>query len=166
MILSMSGQAMLFLTTVVIGLGAGLFYDLFRILRLYIKHRAIVIHAEDLIYWLAVAAVTFYIFLNRHYGEIRGFCFVGVGLGMVIYFTVLSGFFLRAACRLINLLLKIINRVIRILTAPLRAFYRLMRKPLRYLKEVIKKVLQNIGNYVKIKMLSFRRDMRIILKKV
>ena len=166
----MSGQAKLFLMTVVIGMGAGLFYDLFRILRIYIKHRNIVTHAEDLIYWLVVAGFTFYIFLNKHYGEIRGFCFAGVGLGMILYFAALSGFFLRGACYLINFLLKILNRVYMLLTAPLRALFRLIRRligrPLGFLKNAGKKVLQNIGNYVKMKISSLKRDMRIILKKI
>jgi spore cortex biosynthesis protein YabQ len=162
----MSGQARLFLLTVGIGLCSGLFYDLFRILRLYIKHNDIITHIEDLLFWLLVAAVTFYIFLNKHYGEIRGFCFLGAGLGMVLWFTAASRFFLRGACAVVNFVLKLLHRVFMLIAMPVKALARLLKGPYEFIRGRVKKALQNIRNYTRIKMILLKRDINIMFKKV
>ena len=166
MILSLSGQALIFLQTVCIGLCAGLLYEIFRILRLYIHHTNIVIHTQDLLYWLFIAGGMFYIFLNQHYGEIRGFCFLGVAIGMTFYFALFSRLVQRSACFVINLILKAVKRILSILAIPIKALYRLVERPLNLFKIFIKNVLQNIKNYVRMKLRLLKRDLTVILKKI
>ena len=169
----MSGQAAIFVQTIIIGLCAGLFYDVFRVMRLYIRHTNMVIHAQDIFFWLCMATAVFYIFLNRHYGEIRAFCFIGLALGMLLYFAALSALFTRGACAVINFIIKVIKWIFNLLSIPFKALYNLLKRPAAFIKSKIikffvylKKVLQNIKNYVKIKMLLLKKDIRIMLKKI
>ena len=166
MILSMSAQAVFFLHTVLIGVFAGLFYDCFRLLRIYVKHSDFVIHAEDLIYWAVVTIFAFYFLLNRYYGEIRGFCFIGHGLGMVLYFAWPSKFFLRVSRIVIDFLCRILNAVFDYLTYPVKIIIKFLKKPAEKVCIFVKKQLQNCKNYVRIKAIHFKRDLTIILKKV
>jgi spore cortex biosynthesis protein YabQ len=75
MILSMSGQAWLFLSTVLAGAVIGLFFDVFRILRRTVPFLAkpVAVQFEDLFFWLLVTGATFYFMLNQNFGEIRLF---------------------------------------------------------------------------------------------
>ena len=169
----MSGQALIFMQTICIGLAAGLFYDTFRVTRLYIRHTNMVIHVQDFFYWLFLAGVVFYIFLNRHYGEIRAFCFLGVALGMILHFALLSALFLRGACMILNFIIKAVKWVIKLLVIPLKAFAALFKRPLAFMKAkivkfciYIKKVLQNIKNCVRMKISLVKRDISIMRKKI
>ena len=177
MILTMWGQAHLFLITVGIGLGAGLLYDMFRLLRKYIKHSNIMTHVEDLVFWLIVAGVKFYIFLNYYRGEIQVFFFLGVGIGMILYFGLFSRIFLKGAQLLVDFLIYALNRIYRILTAPFRALARLILRPIRFLFaklgaaiiaacKKLKKMFHIIRTYVKIKFRLAKRNAGIILKKI
>ena len=162
----MSGQAAIFIQTICIGLCAGAVYDIFRLLRIYIAHSNAVIHIQDFLYWLFVAVSMFYIFLNHHYGEIRWFCFLGVAVGMALYFALLSVFIMRISKIIINLFLKIMQRICRILGIPVKLLYKLLEPFVNSLFIFLKKVLQNIKNYARIRILLFQRDISVLLKKL
>ena len=52
MILSLHAQAQLFLLTVLLGGGMGLFYDGLRVFRHALRHNAFWVQAEDGLFWL------------------------------------------------------------------------------------------------------------------
>ena len=153
MILSMSGQVGVFLETITIGVFSGLFYDLFRVFRRYIKHSEFVVHAQDLLYWLIAAAFMFFVILNRYNGQIRVYFFIGFGLGMMFYFQVFSRFITYGLCFVINLILKILEKIFFILFAPIKFIYKRL-----------KKLLQKITNYVKIKPCQMKIFQKVKLK--
>jgi len=148
MILSMSGQAWLFLTTVAAGFIIGLVYDIFRILRKAFRHRQWAVQLEDILFWVAGALLMFYFMLQSNYGEIRFFTIMGAALGMVIYFCSLSLVVMRVASAVID----IIRRVLRFLFAP---FAPPLRKFTRFLKR---------GSAAKIR--KTKRSFLVMLKKV
>ena len=55
MILSLHAQAQLFLLTVLLGGGMGLFYDGLRVFRHALRHNAFWVQAEDGLFWLLAA---------------------------------------------------------------------------------------------------------------
>lgn len=173
MILSMSNQARLFLTAVLIGGFAGFAYDIFRVLRIIVKHGNILTHIEDIIYWLLVSGVTLYFSLNKNYGEIRAFSILGVLLGMLLYFLTLSRLVMKISVAVVNLLQKIFTFAIKIITFPFRMLYKIFFKPIMFIKKLlrkliksIKKVLHNIKNYATIKKRNAKKDIGILMKKV
>lgn len=173
----MSDQAWLFLWTVVIGLGCGLFYDIIRIFRRLTRHGALLAVLEDLMYWIFVATVVFYIFLNRNYGEIRGFCLLGLGIGMALYFSLLSRYVLKTVMTATGYIQKALTAVRKAVEYPCRLFIgfliKTLAKPKAFIKKklldftvYIKKVLQKLLYCVKLKIRSVIEKLVILHKKV
>ena len=169
----MSGQAFIFMLTVIIGLCAGILYDIFRLFRSYIRHPNVLTHLQDLIFWLLVTAGMLYVFVNYFLGQIQGFAILGAGTGMILYFAAISSLFLKAAKIVLDFLLEMINRIYNIVAAPIRGFFRLLLLPLRFcfyklrqFMQFAKKRLQIRLKYVRIKLARARRNAGIALKKI
>lgn len=173
MILSMSGQAALFMITVLVGLFIGFVYDVFRILRKTVKHANFMIQLEDALYWIFVTFVAFYVMLYQNQGEIRLFNFIGIFLGMGLYFITLSFFVIKVSVSVINLFKRILFTTLKVLFFPVKVLLRLLCVPCRLLKNVAlslfapaRKALRKSGKYAKMKGMKTWRDVKIILKKV
>ena len=152
MILSVSDQAVLFMTTVAIGFMIGFVYDLFRIARKTIPHTHIMVQIEDLLFWLLVTLLMFYLMLNRNYGEIRFFSIAGAALGAVLYFCSASILVMRVSVAIISFVQKIVATVVRIVFAPVRMF---LLPPAKWVLRVVVSYFRGV-----------RRRLFIILKKV
>lgn len=131
MILSMSGQAMLFLTSAAFGVAAGFFYDWLRVFRMIVSHKRFFIHAEDIFYWTFAALTLFFIMLEKNYGEIRGFLIVGAFLGMILYFFTVSVLFMRASEAVILFFKKVIRTIFKIVSMPFIVLFKISRRILR-----------------------------------
>ncbi|MCL2049630.1 MAG: spore cortex biosynthesis protein YabQ [Defluviitaleaceae bacterium] len=168
MILSMSGQAQLFLWTVLVGAVIGLFYDCFRILRRVVPLLALpfAVYLEDFIFWVAATGGTFYFMLNQNYGEIRVFSVLGAGLGAVLYFVTISRLVMLVFVTVIEYMKKVIAAALRIIFFPLRVLVSWLSP---YLKKIYKKVrfvLRSVRMYGKIRLKKFLRALLIVRRKV
>ena len=134
MILSMSGQAWLFLFTVITGFVIGFVYDIFRILRKTIPHNHFMVQLEDILYWICVSLLMFYFMLHRNYGEIRLFSIAGAALGGVLYFLTLSLIIMKTSVAVIEF----IKRILTFLLGPVKWFSGLMLKGVRTIKKKAK----------------------------
>ena len=65
-------------------------YDIFRALRVVFHHKIVFVIIEDLFYAVCVAVVSFLFLCTYNYGELRGFFFMGIFIGMIIYYTKIS----------------------------------------------------------------------------
>ena len=143
MILSMSGQAVIFLATVASGFCIGFAFDCLRALRRAIPHPDFLTQIEDIIFWIAAALIMFYVMLNLNYGEIRFYSIMGAALGMILYFASLSRLVMALSMAIINLIRKIIHALINILLAPFRLLRKIMRKPCAFCARKSKNALNN-----------------------
>lgn len=173
MILSMSGQARLFLLTIAIGFFIGFVYDVFRIIRKTFHHPDFLTQLEDVLYWLLVTFVMFYFMLNKNYGEIRAFSIIGAFLGMGIYFLTLSFLVMKVSLTVIDFLKKVLSAMLTIILFPLKVIWKLLSFPLGFLRFVgrnfflqTKKRLKKSHTYVRIKGHRLFRDLKIIIKKI
>ncbi|MCL2592766.1 MAG: spore cortex biosynthesis protein YabQ [Defluviitaleaceae bacterium] len=166
MILSMSYQVRLFLFTILIGAFLGIIYDIFRILRKAFKHGKLLTNIEDIIYWLFVTFVMFYLMLNRNYAEIRFFVILGAFSGMIVYFLTISRFVRKIAIIVIGFAIKII-------LIPLKIIFKILKFPVMLIFKMLKKILspakkglQRSSKYAKIKGRRLKREIRILVKKI
>jgi spore cortex biosynthesis protein YabQ len=166
MILSMPGQAWLFLVTVGVGGAAAAFYDLFRVLRRVIRHPRWLVHFEDAFYWLAVTVLVFYYMLHRNYGEIRFFALLGMGVGVVLYFVTVSRLVVKISVGIVEYLKKVIAAVVRIILLPLRLLLAFVLPPAKKAARSLQKRLRLLGRYGKIKARKTVRNWAIVRKKV
>lgn len=65
MILSLHAQAQLFLLTVLLGGGMGLFYDGLRVFRHALRHNAFWVQVEDGLFWLLAVFLVFCVIAAR-----------------------------------------------------------------------------------------------------
>ena len=81
-------------------------YDVLRIFRRLKKHGNIMIAIEDILFWIAVSIFIFAMIYQVNDGIIRGFCVMGMAIGMVIYHFIVSEFLVKMITKLFRLLLK------------------------------------------------------------
>jgi len=166
LILSMPAQAWLFISTVLAGAAIGVFYDVFRVLRKVTPHSAWVVQLEDVIFWVIATCAMFYFMLNRNFGEIRPFVFVGTACGIAIYFTTISPIVIKIAVAIVNFVKRVMIVTIRIITLPLKFIYHLMRPPIKNISNYSNKKLRILSRYSKMKVRKSVRNWAIRRKKI
>lgn len=177
MILSMTGQAWLFLFTVALGFAAGFLFDFFRIFRKTFKHPDFLTQLEDLVYWLSITVLIFYFMLNENNGEIRVFSIVGMFLGMILYFCTLSFVVFNVSVAVINFFKKVFALALKIILFPIRLIIKIVMFPVGAIARILSPVVNRAKNrtkrglkktkrYAKMKSLKLVKDFKIIFKKV
>lgn len=109
------------LYSIVLGIGITFVYDCFRIIRRVIPHGIIWVSLEDFVYWIFVACSIFYLLYYENNGAFRWFAILGTLLGMVLFRTTLSGFFVRYCSRFFLWIKKLLTGFFALLSRPLRA---------------------------------------------
>lgn len=97
----MAGQTIRFLSSIALGAGVGLLYDIFRILRIAVPHKTFVIALEDMLYWTMAAFVTFLFFFCSDKGRIRLFLLIGEAIGFILWYFTLGALLIRVAKKVI-----------------------------------------------------------------
>ena len=165
MILSMSGQAWLFLSTVLMGAAVGLFYDVFRIFRKTVPHKTIAVQLEDLFFWIVVTAGVFYFMLHRNFGEIRMFSFIGAGIGILLYFATISRYVIIAFVAVIDYMKKVVMAALRIIFWPLRVVLGWISPPFVAFFRKRRLGLRRVSRYGRMRMRKTARDWFIVRHK-
>lgn len=170
MILSLSYQARLFITTMVWGFILAFCYDVVKVVRMVFKHKKIFVQIEDAVYWFTVVFVIFFVMLGVSFGEIRVFCVAGVFLGMIFYFLAISPLFLMVSERVVNAVKWIIRLFLEILVTPFRLLWRVFKVPCKktsnLITKIYKKALHLFTMYVKIYTKKWFKNLGILLKKI
>lgn len=169
MILSLHTQAQLFLLTVLIGGGMGVFYDVLRIFRHALPHKVFWIQLEDGIFWLLAVFSVFGMMLRASGGEIRFFVILGLFGGMGLYMLVLSPWVISASNRIIALLRYLINLFFRIILTPFRLIWLPLRRPVLKFRMFCgnkrKKLLHSLKVCVRIKLYRLRIGCHMIWRR-
>lgn len=172
MILSMESQVMLFLTAALTGAVCAFIFDIFRLLRRVFKHPNILVQAEDVLYWLIVSFLMYYVMLLKNNGDIRFYSILGALLGMLLYFLTVSPLFLKASVAIAGFFKKVFTALIKIIMLPFKIILRIIRRPVVFLLKKaqkvtswVKKILQKFTGYAKIKKRKAINNLKIILKK-
>ena len=166
MILSMSGQAWLFLSTVLVGGAVGLLYDITRIFRKTARHSGLAVQLEDLLFWMAATGLTFYYMLHRNYGEIRVFTLIGIAIGLVLYFVTVSRWVLIVSVAIVNYLKRVVTAAVRIILVPVRFAAAWLAPPVKKALGSARKRTRRVKRYGKNKLRKTVRDWVILRKKV
>jgi len=136
----MSSQAAAFLASAAFGAVLGIFFDIFRVLRRLFRHKTAATAAQDALFWVASTIVLFLLLLHLNNGEIRGYLFLGLLLGAIIYNMTLSRYF-------IALMLVFLRAVFAAIYMPIRLVGRFCKNT----TDAVKKGLKSGAGYVKIK---------------
>ena len=106
----MGRELILFVNSVWYGSFLFFLYDCLRILRRTVPHTEAVIAVEDLLYWMGAAFFLFSVFFRENSGILRGYLFVGAGVGALAWKCSLSTVWVDGLSRMlikIHVILKI-----------------------------------------------------------
>lgn len=124
----------LFLVCFILGAVLALIYDVIRIFRLFFHHKDWLVDMEDLIFWIFTAWLVFRTLFVYNRGALRGYAFLGMFLGVILYVLTLSRLLLSVAEKIVPYWKKIGN---------------IIRKPFTVLWCFLRKRLKNISTQVK-----------------
>ena len=83
-------QLLTFLFACILGALYSAFYDVFRALRLVKNQKPFTIFLEDLFYFITLAFITFFYLLAFTNGEVRFYVIIGIVLGFIVFYILLS----------------------------------------------------------------------------
>jgi spore cortex biosynthesis protein YabQ len=97
-------QAYLFLIFIINGILIGLLFDFFRILRKNFKTIDFITYIEDIIFWIITGLIVLYSIFTFNNGEIRGFIFLGIIFGSLIYLLTISKYIIQFFTKVITII--------------------------------------------------------------
>jgi spore cortex biosynthesis protein YabQ len=110
------------------GLSLGGLFDVYRVLAGQLKMPGWVKSVLDLVYWFAGTLLVFALLYESNWGEVRPFIFLGLGIGIVLYFLLFSRsviwvirFIIRVVVGTVNLIRRMI---VLLVIKPVVALYR------------------------------------------
>ena len=83
-------ELLIFWYSCLLGIGLGILYDVFRIIRMLINKRNITIFLQDIIYFIVSGFVTFIFVLGINEGQSRFYILAGEGIGWIVYHITLG----------------------------------------------------------------------------
>ena len=99
-----------FLASILFGVCLQAIYDIIRGIRRVFYHKSVFLFIEDIGFGIFTAVMAFIFLCTYNDGELRGFFFLGIVIGMILYYQLCSKFLLRAVIHITEKLKKIIRQ--------------------------------------------------------
>ena len=131
----------IFLLFILTGMSIGILFDIFRILRKSFKTIDFITYIQDFLFWLLAGAILLYSIFSFNNGELRGYIFIGVILGIILYMLILSKYFVKISVAIINILKKIIY-------TPIKFIINFVKKHIiEHFIKIVNKIKTILGNF-------------------
>ncbi|MCR5702001.1 MAG: spore cortex biosynthesis protein YabQ [Lachnospiraceae bacterium] len=114
-----------------LGVALAVVYDLVRIFRLLVPHMDIIVDLEDLAFWLFTAWMVFGTLFKYNQGALRGYAFIGMFAGVIIYALTLSRLIMYMVRKLVPYWKKCFSGIFK----PFKQFAGFLRKELKNAKD-------------------------------
>lgn len=148
--LSLATQTKGFLLSLGLGFIMGIFYDLFRILRLAISNSKALIIVFDVLYCIFLCFVTFLFCLTINEGQIRFYLLMGEAVGFAVYYFSLGVVIFSFGERIVDFTKRCLKRVILVLFFPFRWIFKRTGKLLNKIFKKGQKRSKNLKNKSKL----------------
>lgn len=139
----MIAPILFFLSSILFGIGLLFLYDIFRSLRVVLHHKVIFVIIEDLSFSIFVALTSFLFLCTYNYGELRGYFFLGIFIGMGCYRLKISAHILKVEIFLFSKLREIIMFLLYKLTNPMISIQRNIKMRLKKEKKNVTMALKS-----------------------
>lgn len=120
MVLDIYTQLNYFLSTFLAGLIVGVLIDIYRIFRLTTSPNKIMASISDVLFWILEALVVFVFLIYTNNGDIRYYTFIGIAVGILIYFKLLTKTIRYMLMRIIMFTSKIFSIIKNVLLLPFK----------------------------------------------
>jgi spore cortex biosynthesis protein yabQ len=121
-------QAYLFLIYCLCGIIIGIFFDIFRILRKSFKTNDFVTYIEDILFGIVTGIFLIIILFIFSNGTLRFYIFLALILGLLVYFTLISKYFVKFNVLIITTIKNVILKILRIILYPIIKIWTIIRK--------------------------------------
>jgi len=150
------------------GMLLGFIWDIYRLLRHYVKTGAIGTALGDLIYWIISIYISIQLIFDISYGNVRLFILMGFLMGALLYFYGLSCYFLKVLIYIIDLIINIVKKVIFLLISPIKYIIKLLKVLLYPIKLKYEKVRNNVKKrykFLKFKVKKISKNRKLLYNK-
>lgn len=106
------------------GMLLGFIWDIYRLIRHFIKMGSTGTAIGDIIYWIISIYIGVQIIFDLSYGNVRFFILMGFMMGALLYFYGISRYILRLLIFIVNTILKFIKKIINLLIGPLKYIFK------------------------------------------
>lgn len=138
----------------------GILFDVFRILRKSFKTPDILTNIEDIFFILISGFIILYTIFRLNNGQIRIYMLIALILGITLYITFISKYFIKLNVNIIKFIKLILKKILNILFFPFKYIIKATLKPISFIFINIQK---NIKNAI-IKMSKMGYKIRISFK--
>lgn len=140
-------QAYLFLIFILNGLFIGIIFDIFRILRRSFETPNLVTYIEDCIFWILSAMSFLYTLFVFNNGEIRGYMFIGLLLGIAVYMLFFSKTIVKVSVKIITFFKEALYKIFKIIIYPVKIIFEAIKKAI----DAFCRIFNNVENSLKTK---------------
>ncbi len=137
-IYSVSQETYILLITVCGGMLIGFMYDLYCIIRKLFNPRKIATMMQDLVFWVFIFIVAFYVLVFSNEGEIRYYNFLGFIIGASFYRFSLSGPATEGMIFMLRAIRRFVLDMYRLIKYPFNVALCLVSGPYNYCKKRVK----------------------------
>jgi len=142
-----------FLNSFYAGLISGIIFDLYRVIRYFYKPKKVATVIEDLLFWIGVGLIFFYILNKSNWGQLRGYIFIGFFLGGIIYLNILS-----------RVLFPIFIKIFKRISITIKGIIYILKFPFIKIKKILSPGIAKMRKIKKVPKEAFRETLR--LKKI
>lgn len=126
--LSLATQTKNFLLSLGLGFIMGIFYDLFRIIRICISKSKIAVIISDVLYCIFLCFATFLFCLTVNEGQIRFYLLLGEAIGFCVYYFSLGAIIFSFSSFLVDFIRKWLKRIFSVLLFPFNWIFIRMKR--------------------------------------
>jgi len=127
LLVSVKNQAAIFIISIVVGTLITFIYDIIRVKRRLISTSKLLVNLEDLGYWLVVAICIFAMTYYSNDGELRGYFFIGIFTGCMLYILALGKFIMKIFIAIVKLLIVFFTKLYNIISFPIKFIYKILK---------------------------------------
>jgi spore cortex biosynthesis protein YabQ len=136
-----------FLITILAGIAIGIFYDFFSLTRNYGRRTPFKCNISDILFWIIVGIVVIIALYISNDMVIRFYQFLGIFIGMFIYFLLFSGFFVfidRKILSFFTFIFKILFTIVNYFVIIFLKILKFLLNPFRNLNRFISRCINQI----------------------
>lgn len=106
------------------GICIGLLFDFFRIQRKVLRTCDFITYIQDILFWIVSGLIIIFVIMKYTNGEIRIYMILGIILGILIYFIIISKYIMKIFVCILSFLLNIIGKLL----FPIKKIYKIIKK--------------------------------------
>lgn len=154
------------------GMLLGFIWDIYRLIRHYIKLGHAGTAIGDVVYWIISIYIGVQIIFDLSYGNVRFFILMGFMFGALLYFYGISRYILKALIFVLDTIIKFVKKVINILIGPIKfiAFQilkslKIILNPLKIKYEKTKNTAKKRYKFFKFKLKKASKNRKMLYNK-